>query len=114
MRQVLRYGRMAARWGIVVGIAAIAGGIAWFALHDRGSPDAAKVSATPEGSGRLTATTSGSSSGSAVGSAGRDGKIAFDTTARPTSTQPPPSPPSGEKFEAEQRDPDWAPGVGED
>lgn len=99
---------MAARWTILVGVAAISGGIAWFALRDRGSSaeDPAKIA--PEGSAHPSPGVVSTSS--TAGSAGRTGKIDQIPLQRPQPTQSAaPLPPQNTAFEAEDRDPSWAP-----
>lgn len=99
---------MASRTGIVVGIATIAAGIAWFALHDGGSDATAPSTSAPEGSQPASASAA-PGAGSAATTTSRDGKITLGATERPTALTPPPSPAGGTPFEAQQRDPEWAP-----
>jgi hypothetical protein len=101
---------MTARWGIVVGVLAIAAGIAWFAMHRGGSTDGDTVKLAPEGSASLTSSPPATT---AAGSAtGRDGKIDLTPKTRPErfgSANEQPLPAAGTAFEAEVRDRDWAP-----
>ena len=101
---------MATRWPIVVGAVAITGGIAWFAVHGRGSSPGASTGGSPAGASGPGSPPAGT--GSAVASrAGRDGKIDLTAPVRPIHTEDPAAPlPAPEtRFEAEDRDPTWAP-----
>jgi hypothetical protein len=93
---------MSSRAGIVVGIAAITGGIAMFACGSKSEPNAKSA---PEGSTALTATP-GSASTTA-----RDPKIDIAPAARPTPTTAPTAATTetNAAFEAQERDGDWAP-----
>lgn len=100
---------MTARWSIVVGVLAIAAGIAWFALRDRGSTDESSANRAPEGSVPLTA---GAPSARPGAAAGRDGKIDLSPKSRPEALGGAPAmplPAPNTAFEAEARDPAWAP-----
>ncbi len=101
---------MAARWTILVGVAAISGGIAWFALRDGGSSaeDPAKIA--PEGSTHLGAGAGATTSAAGSGSAGRTGKIDQTPLQRPLAAGSAAAlAPQNTAFEAEDRDPSWAP-----
>ncbi len=72
---------MTARWGIVVGVLAIAAGIAWFAVRRGGSADDPSIKSDPDHAAGLTARTPG---GNPQGSgARRDGKIDLSPKSRP-------------------------------
>jgi hypothetical protein len=107
---------MAVRWPIVVGIAAISGGIAWFALRDGGHREPAS---TPHGEARLPAP---GAPGPAAIRAPAGPALGANTWAQPHSTDPPrpelpPASPVGSgappaaatEFGAQSRDPEWAP-----
>jgi hypothetical protein len=89
---------MTARWGILVGVLAIAAGIAWFATHRGGSADDPPAKIAPEGTANLTPSTPpATGTGSATG---RDGKIDLSPKTRPERLD--------SAFDAEVRDADWA------
>ena len=106
---------MSARWPIVVGIAAISGGIAWFALRDggmRAPVSASRGSASVPGPGEP---------GPAAIRAPQGPELGANTWAQaPTTDTPrpelPPVPPAGSgappaaatEFGAQARDPEWA------
>jgi hypothetical protein len=99
---------MAARWTILVGVA-ITGGIAWFALHRGGSSEAPGGKRVTEGS--TGGTTDTGRAGSAAVRKLRDGKIDTSTPEHPMHVEDPSTalPAPGTKFEAQARDPEWAP-----
>lgn len=95
---------------IVVGILAIAGGITWFALRERGSEESLTAGGTGGSAGN-------SKSGKAAISApegpslGGSGANAFDQTPRPAlpDAQSIDAPSHRDVFTAQPRDPRWAP-----
>jgi hypothetical protein len=102
---------MAARWTILVGVA-ITGGIAWFALHRGGSSDARTGKGGTEGSdGSSNVIAQTGSGGSDAAKKLRDGKIDLSTPEHPMHVDDPSTalPAPGTKFEAQARDPEWAP-----
>lgn len=115
---------MASRLPIVVGILAIAGGIAWFALRRTSEPSGTtqgSESLTPSGSGKAAIsapegpalTGSGSDSGSS-GSAAGSTVNAFDPPPSDASTPPIDGVLARDVFMAQSRDEEWAPRTEQD
>lgn len=96
---------MTARWGIVVGALAIAGGITWFAMRRGGTADDATGKIGPEGSTDLTSGTT-----AAGPQTRRDGRIDLTPKTRPERGGSAAELPAmgNSAFEAEVRDGEWA------